>query len=115
MSKNDVSKIQDDIKLRNNELNRDNVVAIHQQVREFVQGFLDERNVPYIVTRIEGTSRTQYAPTLATRNDLIPEYILSDVYERFRVEADSPRGHVGMRFDVFVYDGKLHMGGEVGI
>jgi hypothetical protein len=51
-------------------------------------------------------------PTLATKNDLIPEYILADIKESFRVEADSPRGHVGIRCEVIVYDGKLHLAGH---
>jgi hypothetical protein len=84
-------------------------IAIHQQVREFVQAYLEERDMPYIVTQIECTSRTRYMPTLETRNDLIPEYILADVHMSFRVEAESPRGGMGIRCDVHASESKLHM------
>lgn len=85
----------------------------HQQVREFVQAHLEERDMPYIVTKIECSSQTRYMPTLETRDDLIPEYILAEVKESFRVEADSPRGRVGIRCEVLVYDGKLRLAGHL--
>lgn len=87
------------------------ITTVHQQVREFVQSYLEERSMPYIVTNIEGNSRSNYAPTLKTRDDLIPQYILTEVRETFKVDAESPRGHTRVGFEVLIDgNGKLRMG-----
>jgi len=75
-----------------------------------VQAHITDHDLPLIVMTIEGTSKTRYTATLATKNDLIPEYSLADVKEEFKVEAYSTSGHTSMRFEVYVYDGKMHMG-----
>jgi flagellar biosynthesis protein FliP len=107
-------KKQDKLKvtpITSNEQFSSDMEATHQQVREFVQAYITDHDLPLIVTTIEGTSQTRYAATLATKNDLIPEYILAEVKEEFKVEAYSTSGHTSMRFEVYIYDGKMHMPG----
>ncbi|OLD63763.1 MAG: hypothetical protein AUF65_01260 [Chloroflexi bacterium 13_1_20CM_50_12] len=107
-------KKQDKLKvtpITSNEQFSSDIEATHQQVREFVQAYLDERDMPLVVVYIEGTSNTRYAATLETKYAFKPEYILAEVQEKFRVEAFSTRGkNMSMRFDVYVFGDKLEMG-----
>ena len=95
----------------NNEQLTSSVEVAHQQVREFVQAYLDERKMPLVVRAIEGTSKTRYAATPGTEYAFKPEYILADAQLEFRVDAFSTHGkNMSMRFDVYVSGDKLLMG-----
>ena len=89
--------------------------AIHQQVRDFISSYLKNNNLPYLVTAIEGRSKSSYGPTLETQHDLIPQYILTEINEIYCVTALSPRSFhfprkSGMEFDVRIdSDGKLRI------
>jgi hypothetical protein len=85
--------------------------AIHQQVRDFMSSHLIDNDLPYLVTAIEGRSKSNYGPTLKTKNDLIPQHILTEIDEIFRVTALSPHPRKnGMEFDVRVDgNGKLRI------
>lgn len=85
--------------------------AIHQQIRDFISQHLEDNDLPYLVTAIEGRSKSNYAPTLKTKNDLIPQHILTQIDETFRVTALSPHPRKnGMEFDVRIdSDGKLRI------
>lgn len=43
------------------------ITAIHQQVRDFISQHLEDNDLPYLVTTIEGKSKSSYAPTLETQ------------------------------------------------
>ena len=87
------------------------IEAIHQQVCDFISQYLIANALPYLVTAIAGKSKSSYQPTLKTQHDLIPQHILTEINEAFRVTALSPhpRRH-GMEFDVCIdSDGKLRI------
>lgn len=87
------------------------IEAIHQQIRDFISSYLEDNDLPYLVTAIEGRSKSNYGPTLKTKNDLMPQHILTQIDEAFHVTALSPhpRRH-GMEFDVHIdSDGKLRI------
>ncbi len=85
--------------------------AIHQQVRDFISSYLEDNDLPYLVTAIEVKSKSSYAPTLATKNDLIPQHILAHIDETFHATALSPHPRKnGMEFDVRIDgNGKLRI------
>ncbi len=83
------------------------IEAMHQQVREYV-----EQQEPYYkVTSIDGYATSTYMPTLASRGEVLPrqDFILAEITMRFRVSAS----YINSRLtcDVLVTsEGKLHMG-----
>ncbi len=86
------------------------ITAIHQQVRDFISQYLIDNDLPYLVAAIEGKSN--YAPTLKTRDDLIPQYVLTEIDETYCVTALSPHSfrRRGMCFDVCIdSDGKFRI------
>ena len=88
------------------------ITAIHQQVRDFISSYLKDNNLPYLVAAIEGKSKSNYAPTLKTRDDLIPQYVLTEIDETYCVTALSPHSfrRRGMCFDVCIdSDGKFRI------
>lgn len=61
----------------------DHIAMMHQQVREYVE----HEEPEYKVTSIVGDAETDYAPSLASRRESSPEYILVRNRIRFRVSA----------------------------
>lgn len=85
--------------------------AIHQRVRDFISSYLKDNDLPYLVTAVEGKSKSSYGPTLETQHDLIPQYVLTKIDETYCVTALSPHPRKnGICFDVRVdSDGKLRI------
>src|SRR5579885_673389 len=84
------------------------VEAMHSKIRAFIE---NEAWQGFKVTLITGYLETQYAPTLASRDEISPthaEYITCEVKARFSVDAVHPanKRRISCHVDI-TSDGKL--------
>src|SRR5260370_31048748 len=81
------------------------IEAMHQQVREYVE----QQEPDYKVVSVDGYATSTYMSTLASQGEVLPrqDFILAEVTMRFRVHAR----YISLTCDVWVLpNGKLHMG-----
>jgi len=86
------------------------IEAMHQQVREFVE----HAEPDYKVAEIEACFTTSYKPTLASKGEVLPrrDFILTEVNAHFRVNAH----YINRILECKVYvmpDGKLYLADQV--
>ena len=86
------------------------IEAMHQQVREFVE----QQEPIYKVVSIDSEASSEYKQTLKSRGEIHPdyqEYILAEIQLRFKVHAFYQAGNRHLSCDVWVLDnGTLYMG-----
>jgi len=88
-----------------------NIEAMHQKVREYIEKYLEDRNIAMKVVSIESCSITRYVPTIETKQDLIPQYILASTdIASFSVAAMQPHSTRDFHCKVYVLcDGSFLM------
>ena len=82
------------------------IEAIHQQVREYV-----EQAMPgYKVAEIEADFTTTYKPTLASQGEFLPrqDFILAEINAQFRVNAYFINDILECKVYI-MYDGKFYL------
>ena len=86
------------------------IEAMHQQVREYVE----QQEPIYKVIAIESTATSEYKQTLKSQGEIHPdyqEYILTDIQLQFKVNAYYSAGRRLLSCKVWVLDnGTFHMG-----
>ena len=88
----------------------DATIALHQQVREYVE----KEEPDYKVTCIDEYATTNYMPALHSQYEISPahaEFVLAEVKMRFRVQARYLASNRRLSCEVFVTsDDKFYMG-----
>ena len=88
----------------------DSTIALHQQVREYVE----KEEPEYKVTCIDEYATTNYLPTMQSQYEISPanaEFVLAEVKMRFRVQARYLASNRRLSCEVYVTNNdKLYMG-----